>query len=107
MTKNIQAVFVIDFKADFSALSSYTIKKSQGFQTTVSATGGQANYVYRFGYKKDGKKTYVYSSDRVGSPYMTYTYKFSEAGSYVPFVEIMDGNNLYASATLNTVTVKN
>lgn len=98
------SVTVKDFKVSFGALSASKIDKSQGFQTTASVSGGTSAYTYRFGYTKDGKKTYVRNST-TGAPYMTYTYKFSAEGTYVPFIEVMDGESLYASAVLSAVTV--
>ena len=83
---------------------SYKIKKTQCFQSTASVSSGTGSYTYKFGYIKDGKKTYL-STEKTGSPYMTYVYKFPAAGSYVPFIEVMDGENLYASAKLSAVTV--
>ena len=97
-------VTVKDFKVDFGSVSSYNIKKTQAFQTTASLSNGSGTYTYRFGYIQNGSKTYL-NSQRTGSPYMTYVYKFPAKGSYIPFVEVMDGESLYASAKLAAVTV--
>ena len=97
-------VTVKDFKVDFGSVSSYNIKKTQAFQTTASLSNGSGTYTYRFGYIQNGSKTYL-DSQRTGSPYMTYVYKFPAKGSYIPFVEVMDGESLYASAKLAAVTV--
>ena len=97
-------VTVKDFKVDFGSVSSYNIKKTQAFQTTASLSNGSGTYTYRFGYIQNGSKTYL-DPQRTGSPYMTYVYKFPAKGSYIPFVEVMDGESLYASAKLAAVTV--
>ena len=97
-------VTVKDFKVDFGAVSSYKIRKTQAFQTTASLSNGSGTYTYRFGYIQNGSKTY-FDAQRTASPYMTYVYKFPAKGTYIPFVEVMDGQSLYASAKLAAVTV--
>lgn len=102
--QKLSRVTVIDFKAAFKTSSSYKIKKSQSFNTSVTVSEGKANYTYRFGYTLNGKKTYV-NTQKLSSATASYSYKFPAKGSYVPFVEVTDGQNLYTSSKLSTVTV--
>ena len=104
-TSSASAVSADAVAASFSALSAYKINLTQCFSTSVSVSSGKANYTYKFGYKKDGVTTYV-STKTSASPYYTYNYTFTEAGSYVPVVQITDANNTKVVKQLSTVTVK-
>lgn len=99
------SVQVVDFKANFKTSSSYSIKTNQAFKTSVSVSNGSAPYTYRFGYIKNGKTTFVKTLSSVTAASASYSYNFTEKGTYVPYVEVTDGQYLYASAKLSKVTV--
>ncbi len=100
----LPSITVVDFKVAFKAASSTKIKKSQTFKTTASVTNGKADYTYRYYYIQNGKKTYL-GMQKISSDTTTYNYKFPAKGTYTPYIEVMDGQNLYASAKLSAVTV--
>ena len=89
VTYKLKAVTVKDLKILFGKAGSNIIDKSQAFQATTSVSGGKTDYTYNYGYIKNGVSKFV-KTVKTPAPYTTYTYKFTEAGTYTPFVEVVD-----------------
>ncbi|MBQ5440087.1 MAG: hypothetical protein IIT49_04830, partial [Clostridia bacterium] len=98
-------VTVKDLQISFGKAGSNIIDKSQAFQATTSVSGGKTDYTYRYGYIKDGVTKFV-KTIKTPAPYTTYTYKFTEAGTYTPFVEIVDADGARRTVKQTNVTVK-
>ena len=105
-TGSLDAVTVKDFKANISKLSAPYVNVNTGFSTATSANGGNGTYTYRFGYTVNGESHYT-DTKTTDAPYVYYTYKFPEAGSYIPYVDVADGDGVRTHSVLaEPITVK-
>lgn len=94
------------FKAEFSVSSDNEVYSDQKVSAYVKPVGGKSTYTYNYGYILNGEKTYVRTDHTETKPFFSYYYSFPVAGTYTPFVEVVDGDGAKTRATLSkSITV--
>ena len=94
------------FKAEFSVSSDNEVYSDQKVSAYVKPVGGKSTYTYNYGYILNGEKTYVRTDHTETKPFFSYYYRFPVAGTYTPFVEVVDGDGAKTTTTLSkSITV--
>ncbi|MEE0873901.1 MAG: leucine-rich repeat protein, partial [Ruminococcus sp.] len=94
------------FKAEFSVSSDNEVYSDQKVSAYVKPVGGKSTYTYNYGYIFNGEKTYVRTDHTETKPFFSYYYRFPVAGTYTPFVEVVDGDGAKTTTTLSkSITV--
>ena len=94
------------FKTTLTMNISREVYSNQRISGIINIYGGKKAYTLNYGYISNGKETYLRTNYTENKSSFTYSYTFPTAGTYTPFVEVVDGDGAKTRATLSkSITV--
>ena len=94
------------FKTTLTMNISREVYSNQRVSGIINIYGGKKAYTLNYGYISNGKETYLRTNYTENKSSFTYSYTFPTAGTYTPFVEVVDGDGAKTRATLSkSITV--
>lgn len=94
------------FKTTLTMNISREVYSNQRISGIINIYGGKKAYTLNYGYISNGKETYLRTNYTENKSSFTYSYTFPAAGTYTPFVEVVDGDGAKTRATLSkSITV--